>query len=122
MADAYVKLLDEVLRQSAPVLKSTADIDVRHFFSGAAAYADGRIFMSLTPAGLAVKVSEDDRAALAELGAQPLQYFPKAPIKKDYLVLPDTIAKDQTALANWIDKSVAYVLTLPKPRPKSGGR
>ena len=122
MADAYVKLLDEVLRQSAPVLKNTVDIDVRHFFSGAAAYADGRIFMSLTPAGLAVKVSEDDRAALAELGAQPLQYFPKAPIKKDYLVLPDTIAKDQTALANWIDKSVAYVLTLPKPRPKSGGR
>ena len=122
MADAYLRELEQKLRQCMPASASKVPIEARHFFSGAAAYADGRIFMSLTPAGLALKLSAEDRAALAKLGAQPLQYFPKAPVKKDYLVLPDAIAADDDALAGWVEKSVAYVLTLPKPRPKSGGR
>ncbi|NKB48740.1 MAG: hypothetical protein GKS02_05165 [Alphaproteobacteria bacterium] len=118
MAEAYLRELEVLLEQ----MDGAADIEARHFFSGAAAYADGRIFASLTPVGLALKLSEADRAALQHLGATPLQYFPKAPIKKDYLVLPDAIADDANARDGWIEKSVAYVLTLPKPKAKSGGR
>ena len=44
-----------------------------------------------------------------------------------YIVIPgldhtDAIANDSAALAGWLEKSVGYVLTLPKPRAKSGGR
>ncbi len=122
MVDAYLNELTALLAQAAPASRRNATIEVRHFFGGAAAYADGRIFASHTPVGLALKLPEDDRAVLLDSGATPLRYFPKAPIKQDYVVLPDAIAGDSAALAGWIEKSVAYVLTLPKRRPKSSGR
>ncbi len=122
MVDTYLKELEILLKETAVNLDRNIDIDARHFFGGAAAYADGRIFVSLTPAGLALKLPEDHRAVLRDQGATPLRYFPKAPIKKDYVVLPETIAEDSAALAGWVEKSIGYVLTLPKPRPKSGGR
>ena len=34
----------------------TVTIECKHFFSGAAAYADGRIFMTPTTVGLALKL------------------------------------------------------------------
>jgi TfoX/Sxy family transcriptional regulator of competence genes len=122
MAEPYLQELEALLARNAAALGGRSNTEARHFFSGAAAYADGRMFISLTPAGLALKLSEADRASLSELGGRPSKYFPKAPTKKDYLVLPDAIADDDAALAGWIEKSVAYVLTLPQPRPKSGGR
>ena len=38
-----------------------------------------------------MKLPEADRAELRKRGAKPLRYFPKAPIKKDYVVLPRKI-------------------------------
>ncbi|MFB3102861.1 MAG: TfoX/Sxy family protein [Alphaproteobacteria bacterium] len=122
MVDTYLQALEILLKKTTENVDRKIDIDARHFFGGAAAYADGRIFISLTPAGLALKLPEDHRVVLRDQGATPLRYFPKAPIKKDYVVLPETIAEDSAALAGWVEKSISYVLTLPKPRPKSGGR
>lgn len=122
MVESYLNALERLLQQTAVGQNDAVKIDTRHFFSGAAAYADERIFMSLTPAGLALKLSADDCALLLSQGATPLKYFPKAPVKKDYVVLPDRIAENKASLNGWIGKSAAYVLTLPKPKPKSGGR
>ncbi len=93
-----------------------ATIECKHFFGGAAAYADGRIFMTLTTVGLALKLPEASRLTLLDAGAMPLQYFPNAPIKKDYVVLPDDLANDANALAPWIAESVAFSRTFPTPR------
>ncbi len=90
-------------------------LEIKHFFSGAAAYADGRICISLTTVGLAMKLPEDVREMLIADGATPLRYFPKAPIKKQYVVLPPHIVEDE--LAVWVRKSIDYVLTLPPPKP-----
>ena len=85
-------------------------IECKHFFSGAATYFNGQVFMTLTPAGLALKLSEQDRTQLTALGAVPLRYFPNAPIKKDYIVLPDSIAGDDAALAHWGRASVSFLI------------
>jgi hypothetical protein len=62
-------------------------IDCRHFFSGAAAYREGSIVASLTPVGLAFKVPNEVREALMQRGrVTPLRYFPKAPIKREYVL------------------------------------
>ena len=63
-------------------------IEIKHFFSGAAAYAQGRICITLTPVGLAMKLPKNSQARLLKAGGKVLRYFPKAPIKKDYVVLP----------------------------------
>lgn len=116
MVDSYLRALRSILDAAVPEAERSATIECKHFFSGAAAYAGGRIFMSLTPAGLALKLSASDRAALLDHGATPLRYFPKAPIKKDYVVIPESIRSDEDALARWINASFEFCETLPRPR------
>ena len=52
----------------------------------------------------------------------PLLYFPKGPLKKDYVIIPDRIATDGDAIAPWIIKSVLFSQTFPKPRYIRGAR
>ena len=101
-------------------LSTKMDLDVKHFFSGAAAYADGHIFVSLTPAGFALKLPSDLRnELLKEKETMQLRYFSKSPIKKDFVVLPKKILDDKDVLCFWVEKSIEFVLTLPKPNKKS---
>lgn len=113
MAEKQLQALRLIMRRLEP---EQGVVECKHFFSGAAAYTGGRIFASLTPVGFALKLSESSRAALAKRGAKPLRYFAKAPIKKDYVVLPKALADDDEALARWIDESIRFARTFPKPR------
>ena len=95
----------------------------KHFFSGAAVYANGRICISLTPVGFAIKLPEGSRNALLnQKGVKHLRYFPNGPIKKDYVVLPKTMLKDLRTLRRWVRVSIEYVLTLPEPVRKKESR
>ncbi|MCH8836901.1 MAG: hypothetical protein IIA60_03755 [Candidatus Marinimicrobia bacterium] len=71
MAEPYLRDLQSIIeRLSAP--NDEADIiTCKHFFSGAAAYIEGHIFMSLTPVGLALKLPKDHCEALLNQGAKP---------------------------------------------------
>ncbi len=89
-------------------------IECKHFFSGAAAYANGRIFMTLTPAGLALKLPQRARDRLMASGGAQLRYFRDGPIKKDYVVVPEPLAKDPSALKPWIEESIGFARDLPK--------
>jgi TfoX/Sxy family transcriptional regulator of competence genes len=84
------------------------DLSCKHFFSGAAAYANGRIFMTLTSVGLALKLPADCREVLIARGAQPLRYFPAGPVKKEYVIVPDDMATNPELLAPWIAKSIRF--------------
>ena len=116
MASPYLEDLISLLDQATPDVAATAMIECRHFFGGAAAYADGRIFMTWTKVGLALKLPEAARDILMGDGGTPLHYFPKGRVKKDYVVLPENMAADGGALAEWIVRSTAFVATLPPPR------
>ena len=102
MADPYLSQLQALIARLDVHAKDARDISCKHFFGGAAAYLNGQIFMTLTPVGLALKLSDQDRAALFKLGAKPLRYFPKAPVKKDYALLPSRFMDDEDALSDWI--------------------
>ena len=71
MAAAYVERLRDLLAPTITALPSGVTVDIRHFFSGAAAYANDRICISLSLVGLAMKLPEDGRAKLMALGAKP---------------------------------------------------
>ena len=108
MAQPYLQNLTDLLTQAAPRPRPKAAIACKHFFSGAAAYADERIFMSWTPVGLALKLPEVACAELRTAGAKPLRYFPEGPIKKDYVVVPARLARDAAALRPWIARGIAF--------------
>jgi TfoX/Sxy family transcriptional regulator of competence genes len=119
MAKDYLDRLNNLMAEIAPDVSTTASLEIKHFFSGAAVYADGRICISLTPVGFALKLPEDVRDGLMkEKGTKNLQYFPKAPIKKDYVVIPQWLLDDRDRLRFWVEKSIEHVLTLPQPKKK----
>lgn len=109
MAKAQLERMQALVDRVLAGLWAVGAIECKHFFSGAAACIDGQIFMTLTPVGLALKLSEHDRARLMALGAVPLRYFSNAPIKKDYVVLPESIVADDAALARWARASISFV-------------
>ena len=118
MAKDYVAALDTLLAGTVAALPPGVTVEVKRFFGGAAAYAEGRICITLTPAGLALKLPEDGRARLLGEGGGALRYFPNAPIKKQYVVAPGDLADDADRLGFWARQSIDYVLTLPASKQK----
>ena len=86
MAHPYLEELRQLLHN---VGLEDSDIVCKHFFSGAAGYTAGKIFTSLTPKGLAVKLPESRcEKLLSNNLAEPLRYFDKSPVKRGYVLFP----------------------------------
>ncbi len=63
MAQPYLDELSQKLREWNPSRPRGVELECKHFFSGAALYANGEIAASLSPAGLALKLPEATRLA-----------------------------------------------------------
>jgi len=119
MAKEYFVKLSNLMAEICIDTPTNVSLEIKHFFSGAAIYADGRICISFSPAGFAIKLPDALRNELMrEKDTKHLRYFPKAPIKKNYIVLPTRMIEDKDALSYWVEKSIDYVLTLPNPKKK----
>lgn len=87
MAQPYLKQIQELVNT---IDLGDADIECKHFFSGAAVYASGKIVASLSPKGLAFKLAESRCAEVLSQGpAIPLRYFEKSPVKRGYVLFAD---------------------------------
>ena len=122
MTREFIAELETLIGGMGNALPRDVTMDCKRFFSGAAAYANGRIFMSLTSVGLAVKLAEPDKEALMRKGGTALRYFPKAPVKKAYVVVPENLAANTDLLKPWLARLVAYVLSLPWPKKRTRGK
>ena len=119
MAQEYLERLNALIGRLPSGSLKGVKLECKHFFSGAAVYADGRICMSWTPVGFAIKLPETSRSALMnQQGAKYLRYFPKGPIKKNYVVLPTSMLQEMRALGRLVKTSVEYTLSLPAPIKK----
>ena len=110
MAQPYFDRLTAKLRESKPSRPRGVLVECKHFFSGAALYANGKIFASLTPVGLAIKLPERSRSALLrERGGRPLRYFKGGPIKKEYVVLSRGTVSDREAVRDLLRAGILHV-------------
>jgi TfoX/Sxy family transcriptional regulator of competence genes len=110
MAKKYRDRLAAMVDETTPKTLHGAELECRHFFSGAALYVNGMICASLTPVGFALKLPEPSRAVLLRTRrAHRLRYFPAGPIKKDYVVLSRAILNSPTYLRRWLLASIKYV-------------
>jgi hypothetical protein len=64
MAKEYVDKLSAFIEKTTSDYSENINLECKHFFSGAALYADDRICISLTPVGLAMKLPEDTKERL----------------------------------------------------------
>ena len=115
MAKTFLDQLARMIDRATSGQIGHVTLACKHFFSGAAVYANGRICASLTPVGFAIKLPKKSRdSLLRERGARPLRYFINGPVKKEYVVLPETLIDDPRRLKRWLEVSVAYVLNQPR--------
>ena len=91
------------------------ELAFKPMFGGIMAYAEGKVFASLSDVGLAFKLSGADRDdLLAIAGSKPLRYEPDQPPSRSYVVVPDAMLSDAASLRTWISICVAGLA------PKSG--
>jgi len=110
MAQIYLDQLNTLMQRAVGNRFPAAQLTCKHFFSGAAVYANGKICMSLTPVGFALKLPPEVRdRLLKEKGTKPLQYFPQGPIKKEYVILPKRMLIDTRTLRRWVKRCIEYV-------------
>ena len=106
MAKEYFeKLLNLIIE-----LKIADEVDdpweVKHFFSGAAFYVDGSIRVTWTPVGLAFKLQRFEVDELISSGkANPLKYFSKGKLKKDYALFKNPTSLDNKELRSYFIKA-----------------
>jgi TfoX/Sxy family transcriptional regulator of competence genes len=110
MAEPYLTHLQQIVSHLGPLSVDNVTLETKHFFSGAALYANGKICASISPAGIALKLPENTRLKLlAEGKGTEFRFFPNGPIKKEYVALSDSTLKDERLLQELVMQSINYV-------------
>lgn len=104
--------LQKILERSFPELAVRHALTFKNCFGAVAGYAEGNIFCSYGTFGFALKLPKMDIDALFKIGGQPLRYFPKGHIKKDYAVIPQAIMVEKGKMRALIKKSVKFTTRL----------
>lgn len=101
------------MRATAPM----PGIAPRKMFGCPCAFVNGNMFAGVFEDGIFLRLSLDDRAKFAKLGAQAFEPIPGRAMR-EYLVVPPTIVKSKTRLNAWLQKSHAFAASLPPKAPK----
>lgn len=110
MAKVYFEKLSTLLEKLHIENEITKQMEVKHFFSGAALYVNKTICASWSPAGLAFKLEEQEANKLIKNGkAIPLKYFPKGHVKKGYTLFEEPNEKKAGYWKKYFIKSAQQV-------------
>lgn len=111
MAEPYLEHLSQIVDGLKEGFGDGVRFESKHFFSGAALYANGKIFASLSPAGFAVKLPAELRKTLiAEGKGTEFRFLDQGPIKTDYIALSDSMVSDERKLEELLMVSVSYAI------------
>jgi len=115
MAKEYFEKLTSLVKQLNLNNSISANIEIKHFFSGAAFYINNTICASWSPAGLAFKLSEKECIKLITNGkAIPLKYFAKGYVKKGYALFEHPEKIKPAECKNYFIKAAAQTCNTAK--------
>ena len=101
------------------VIPDDPKIKHRKMFGYPAAFINGNLFAGLHQETLMVRLSEADRdRARSDLQAEAFEPMPGRAMR-EYMVLPDHVVAEPIELGKWVERSIAYALSLPPKAPKS---
>jgi TfoX/Sxy family transcriptional regulator of competence genes len=123
MSKMWSAVPDEQAEGFRQALAPLPEVELRRMFGCPCAFVHGQMFAVFHPAGLALKLSDEDREALLqEPGARPFEPMPGRKMRQ-YAVLPPASQAPafQAAgdpLRHWIGKAYRYAAELP-PKEKA---
>ena len=109
LAEGFARALDEF-----------PEIERRKMFGFPCAFLNGHMFTGLHEQNWIVRLAPGDRAQLLSEGGRP--FAPMGRVMKEYVVVPTPIRDRTSNLRSWLEKSLAYVRTLPPKKPKITAR
>ena len=94
----------------------------RKMFGYSCVFVKGHMFAGLHEAGMVLRLPDELRTEFLRLkGAEQFEPMPGRVMRK-YVVVPKVLLKAHKELRGWVEKSLAYVSSLPaKPKKSSGG-
>jgi TfoX/Sxy family transcriptional regulator of competence genes len=103
---------------------STSGLSVaepRKMFGYSCVFAKGNMFAGLHEAGMVLRLPDEQRVEFLRL-KDAAQFEPMpGRVMREYVVVPRMLLNSPEQLRPWVEKSLAYVLSLPaKPKKSSG--
>ncbi len=94
-------------------------VEIRKMFGYPAGFVNGNLCVGTFGSQFFVRLSEADVPTAARIpGARPFEPMAGRPMRQ-YIVLPDSILDSPKLSSKWLERSIAYVTTLPaKPGPR----
>ena len=93
----------------------------RKMFGYSCVFAKGNMFAGLHEAGMVLRLPDEQRAEFLRLkGAEQFEPMPGR-VMREYVVVPKVLLKAREELRAWVEKSLAYVSSLPEKPKKSSG-
>jgi TfoX/Sxy family transcriptional regulator of competence genes len=98
-----------------------AGVEPRKMFGYSCVFAKGNMFAGLHEAGMVLRLPEGQRTEFLRLkGAEQFEPMPGR-VMREYVVVPAAFLNDPDQLREWVEKSFAYVSSLPAKAKKVPG-
>ena len=94
------------------------DLEPRQMFGYPSGFVGGNLATGLHKTAWFVRLPADAETELRALGGGSFEPMPGRPMR-GYVTLPDGLLADDATIDRWVDRSVAFVRTLPV-KSKSG--
>jgi TfoX/Sxy family transcriptional regulator of competence genes len=98
-----------------------AGVEPRKMFGYSCVFAKGNMFAGLHEAGMVLRLPEEQRVEFLRLKGAA-QFEPMSGrVMREYVVVPRVLLNEPDQLREWVEKSLAYVLSLPAKEKKGSG-
>ena len=93
----------------------------RKMFGYSCVFAKGNMLAGLHEAGMVLRLPEEQRAEFLQLkGAKQFEPMPGR-VMREYVVVPKILLDSPERLRAWVEKSLAYVWSLPAKAKRGAG-
>ena len=115
MNEEQIDRMDRAVQNALGRVRPEINYKARKMFGGMGYYANDVMFAAWFGRGLALKLNEADRDDLLQVdGAEQAD-------SKQYVEVPDPFLDDPSKLEPWLEKSLAYVESVPHEKKTRKG-
>jgi TfoX/Sxy family transcriptional regulator of competence genes len=95
------------------------DCDRKFMFGSPTFFINNNMFAGVHQRTIILRLSESDRNEILAKHAQAKQFEPMpGRFMKEYIALPEALAKNESLLREWLGRAYKYARSLPPKEPK----